>query len=203
MSIADAAVSAVAQFGVLAVVPLLAYAAFQKWRHARPWAEIARRAGLWGCPWRYVFYSLALAAFGALAVVAWSPSVDLFTREGSAQRQFVGLGLGPTAIVLAFLNGAVQTALAEEVLFRGLIAGSLSRRLPLLWANVVQALIFLLPHLLILYVMPEAWGLLVAVFFGALLNGWLRIKSGSIVGPWLIHASGNVTMALSIALRTG
>jgi membrane protease YdiL (CAAX protease family) len=50
--------------------------------------------------------------------------------------------------------------------------------------------------------MPEMWGLLPLVFLGALISGWIRIKSGSIIGPWLMHASGNVTKALSIAIRT-
>jgi membrane protease YdiL (CAAX protease family) len=50
---------------------------------------------------------------------------------------------------MAFLNGVVQTAFAEGLLFRGLIGGSLSRRLSLLWANLSQAFIFLLPHFLI------------------------------------------------------
>ena len=72
----------------------------------------------------------------------------------------------------------------------------------MVWANVLQALVFLLPHLLILVVAPEVWGLLPLVFVGALLFGWVRIKSGSIIGPWLMHASGNVTMALSVAIRT-
>ena len=30
----------------------------------------------------------------------------------------------------------------------------------------------------------EAWRLLPLVFAGALVFGWLRIKSGSIIGPW-------------------
>ena len=202
MSLVDAAISAVVQFLVLAGVPLLAYTVYHRWRHKRGWLEIAERAGLSTCPWRYFLYSFAMALFGVVVVVVWAPSIELFTREASAQRPFVGLGLSQAAITLAFLNGVVQTALTEEILFRGLIAGSLSRRLPILWANLAQAAIFFLPHLLILYVMPEAWGLLPLVFIGALVSGWLRIKSGSIIGPWLIHASGNVTMALSIAIRT-
>ena len=47
---------------------------------------------------------------------------------------------------MALLYGVVKTGFAEELLFRGLIAGSLGRRLPLVWANLLQALIFLLPH---------------------------------------------------------
>jgi hypothetical protein len=32
--------------------------------------------------------------------------------------------------------------------------------------------------------------------------GWLRIKSGSIVGPWLIHGALNTAICLIVALRT-
>jgi membrane protease YdiL (CAAX protease family) len=53
-----------------------------------------------------------------------------------------------------------------------------------------------------LLVMPEMWGILPVVFVGALLAGWLRIRSGSIVGPWLIHAAANVAMCLNVAWRT-
>jgi membrane protease YdiL (CAAX protease family) len=50
--------------------------------------------------------------------------------------------------------------------------------------------------------MPELCGILPVIFAGSLLLGWLRIRSGSILGPWLIHASGNVAMCLSVAVRT-
>ena len=100
------------------------------------------------------------------------------------------------------LYRSVKTGFPEELLFRGLIAGSLSRRLPLLWANLGQALIFFIPHLLVLTVMPEMWGILPIIFAVALFCGWVRIKSGSIFGSWLLHASGNVAMCLSVAART-
>jgi membrane protease YdiL (CAAX protease family) len=151
---------------------------------------------------KYPLYSAAFASVGVVVLVVWAPPLEAVTRQGSAQRQFVGLGLGVPAITLAFLNGVLQTALAEEVLFRGLIAGSLARRLPLLWANLSQATIFLLPHFGILSFAPELWGILPVVFAGALVFGWIRIKSGSILGSWLMHAAGNVTMALMVAART-
>jgi membrane protease YdiL (CAAX protease family) len=104
---------------------------------------------------------------------------------------------------MALLYGVLQTGFPEELLFRGLIAGSLARRLTGAWANLLQALIFLAPHLLVLRIMPEMWWILPIVFAGAVFVGWLRIRSGSIIGPWLIHASANVTMCLSVAARTG
>jgi membrane protease YdiL (CAAX protease family) len=206
MSLIDAAISAFLQAAVLGGVPLLAYVIYQKLRHKRSFEESARRAGLQlGTP-RYLVYSLAFALLGisliVLVFVVWSPSLEPFTRQGSAQRPFAGMGMSMSAIVLALLNGGVQTGFAEELLFRGLIAGSLSRRLPLVWANVLQASIFLVPHFLILLVMPEMWPVLPLVFLGALLFGWVRIKSGSILGSWLMHASANITMALTVAVLT-
>jgi membrane protease YdiL (CAAX protease family) len=54
---------------------------------------------------------------------------------------------------MAPLYGVVKSGFIEELLFRGLIGGRLSRRFSLLWANVVRALIFLIPHLLVLRIM--------------------------------------------------
>jgi membrane protease YdiL (CAAX protease family) len=202
MSLLDAAVSALAQLLVLGGVPLLGYVVYHRRRRQRTYAEILARAGLRGCAWRYLFYSLAFALVVVASIAIWPPPLESFTRQGSAQRQFVGLGLSPRATALAFLYGVVQTGFTEELLFRGLIAGSLSRRLSVAWANVLQAMIFLLPHVLILFVMPEMWGLLPVVFVGALVFGWVRIKSGSILGPWLMHAAANVAVALSVAMHS-
>jgi membrane protease YdiL (CAAX protease family) len=198
---ANAAFSAVVQV-VLGGIPFLGFFLFHKWRHKRTFAEVARLAGLQlGMP-RYLAYSLAFSIVGLITLLVWSPDLEPFTREGSAQRQFVGLGFTGRALALAFLNGVIQTGFTEELLFRGLIAGSLSRRLPFLWANLTQALIFLLPHLLVLMVMPEMWPVLPLVFVGALFLGWIRIKSGSILGSWLMHAFGNFAWAMMVAVRT-
>jgi membrane protease YdiL (CAAX protease family) len=202
MLLANAALSALVNLLVFACLPFFAYFVYQKWRHKRAFGEILRRAGLQLGAGRYLAYSAAFACAGVAILVLWPPPLDPLVRKGSPQRPFVGLGLGGPAVLMALLYGVVQTGFPEELLFRGLIAGSLSRRLPLLWANLGQALIFFIPHLLVLTVMPEMWGILPIIFAGALFCGWVRIKSGSIFGSWLLHASGNVAMCLSVAIRT-
>jgi membrane protease YdiL (CAAX protease family) len=196
----QAAISALTNLLLVAGIPFLFYFAYHKWRRKRGLAEIARRTGLRLGEGRYIGYSLALAAVASLVV--WQPPLDPLVREGSAWRSFVGLDIGGPAIPAALLYGVVKTGLPEELLFRGLITGSLSRRLPVFWANFAQALIFLLPHLLFLRVMPEMWGILLFVFAGSLFVGWVRNKSGSIVGPWLVHASVNTVMGVSVSIRT-
>ena len=200
----SAAESALAQALLLGGVPLFGYWMWQRRRYQRTFAETARRAGLQIGQRRYLIYGLLLAAAGAAALLVWPPPMEPLLRRGSALGRFAGLR-GGEAIGTALLYGVVQTGFTEELLFRGLIAGSLARRLPFVWANLAQALVFLLPHLGILVVARETWvwGMLPVVFVGALIFGWLRIRSGSILGSWLIHASGNVTMALVVAARTG
>jgi len=199
---ANAAISAMANLLVIAGLPFLFYFVCQKVRYRRGLGEIAQRAGLRLGSGRYVGYSLAFALAGALILLIWPPPVAPFVRDGSPQQVFRGLGLGLPSVLMALLYGVVKTGFPEELLFRGLIAGSLSRRLSPLWANLGQALIFFAPHLLVLRIMPEMWGFLPIVFFGSLFLGWVRIKSGSISGPWLIHATANVAICLSVASRT-
>jgi membrane protease YdiL (CAAX protease family) len=187
---------------LLAGLPFLGYFIWHKWRYERAFAEIARRAGLQGSDTSYILISAAVAVAVVCVLLLWQPPMAPFMGKGSPQHAFVGLGWSVPAIVMALLYGVVQTGFVEELVFRGLIAGSLARRLPLAWANLLQALVFMLPHLLVLRTMPSLWMLLPLVFVLALVMGWVRIRSGSILGPWLMHATLNVTMCLMAAVRT-
>ena len=198
----NAAISAFVNVVVLAGIPFLIYFTYHRLRHKRPLREVARRAGLQPGEPKYLAYSAAFALVVVAAILIWSPPLESFLRAESPQRDFKGLGLSGTALVMALLYGVVKTGFTEELLFRGLIAGSLGRRLPLLWANLLQSVIFLLPHLLILRAAPELAALLVPIFASALFSGWVRIRSGSILGPWLAHAAANVATCLSVAVRS-
>src|SRR5262249_16637188 len=202
MLLANAALSALVNLLVLAGLPFLAYFFHQKWRYKRAFGEILRRAGLQLGAGRYLAYSAAFACAGVAILVLWPPPLDPLVRKGSPHQPFFGLGLGGPAVLLALLYGVVQTGVPAGLMFRGWMGGSPCRRLPLLWANLGQALIFFIPHLLVLTVIPEMWGILPIIFAAALFCGWVRIKSGSIFGSWLLHASGNVAVCLSVAIRT-
>lgn len=194
--------STLANLVVLFGVPLLLYSTLQKWRRKRSLRESLERLGLRRGEPRFIGYCVAASVLLVGALVLWPPPVALFTREGSAQRVFLGMGWSDATVTAASLYGVVQTGFSEEFLFRGLIAGALGRRMSNLLANLLQATIFLAPHLLIVVAVPELWGLIPLVFAGALFAGWVRLESGSILGPWILHATVNTTMALSIAVRS-
>ncbi len=79
------------------------------------------------------------------------------------------------------------------------VAGVLFRRLPFWNANLLQASIFLLPHLLILLVAPTLWASVIFLPLGlGIFAGWLRFSSGSIGPSVLVHAVANVASVLAV-----
>ena len=142
MLLTNEAISALLNLFLLAGLPFLVYFAYQKWRQKRGFRRSRGGSGLQLGEGRYIGYSLAVALATVAVLVIWPPPLEPFLREGSPQRAFVGLGLSGQAVAMALLYGVVKTGFTEELLFRGLIAGSLARRLPAVWANLCAS-----PHL--------------------------------------------------------
>jgi uncharacterized protein len=91
-------------------------------------------------------------------------------------------------------------AIAEENLFRGFLAGLLFRRYGFAVGNVIQALIFTAPHLLLLLASIRFWPILPAQFVAGWLLGLLRDKSGSVGPGSLAHVAANVLAPLLLTL---
>ncbi len=129
-------------------------------------------------------------ALGALLLGAIPPQL---LHGGS--KNVVG---APTSLsgYLAFL----LLALAEEMLFRGFLAGWLFKRYGFRTGNVLQALIFLAPHTLLLLVRVAFWPILPLQLIAGWALGWLRDHSGSIAPCWLAHALTNLLPALLFGL---
>ncbi|MCB1043534.1 MAG: CPBP family intramembrane metalloprotease [Acidobacteria bacterium] len=198
----QAVLSSIVNLVILVAIPGGIYAWVQWFRHKRSLADMCQRLGLELGDRRYLLGCAGLSILIVLVLVLAPIPLEPLTRKGSAMAQFAGLGFSGQTLFRAMLYGMVQTGFCEEFFFRGMIAGSLGRKLSVLWANVWQAVIFLLPHLLILFFAPEAWGLLVLVLVVGLFKGWVRIKAQSIWGPWMVHAAGNVTICVVVAMRT-
>ena len=117
------------------------------------------------------------------------------TSSGSTDPTFFWLRIftGPAGWLGMFLFSGLITIFAEELCFRGWLLRILRPRFGAFWANVIQAVIFTLPQLVVVFLMPTltmglVYGLVYS--FGAIgmLNGWVSMKSGAI-WPNLIAAS--------------
>jgi membrane protease YdiL (CAAX protease family) len=195
---------------VIFSLPILVYVLWRRFRSGLQWTEIQVRLGLVQIDRRMLLIALGCSALGA-AVAALVGAVALpadllqsMVEESPHLSSSVRAGLGGTTLVIALLYGYVQSSLAEELFFRGLVAGALGRRMDLWKANLVQALIFGLPHILLVLIDPRlVWMGLSFGFLGGLLNGWLRLESGSVLPSWLVHGTTNATMVLVVVARVG
>ncbi len=158
-------------------------------------ALLARRQG---ARRREIAAQLALADFRpadlllalALALAGWAGTalaLALLPPETQgAVRGTLSLGWHPgTAAALLGLRAAA--ALAEELFFRGWLAGLLVRTLGFERGLAAQALASLLPLLPLLLLGPALLPLLAAQGALAWGLGWLRWRSGSILPGWLAH----------------
>lgn len=110
-------------------------------------------------------------------------------------------GSGYFAWLAIALVAIVQTALSEEIFFRGFMLGWLSgKRGGPATANLVQAVASGLVRLLALWLFVEH-GLAPSLaafalgFAPALMVGWVRQRTGSLLLPWAAHGAGNLLAA--------
>ncbi|MBV8931293.1 MAG: CPBP family intramembrane metalloprotease [Kutzneria sp.] len=94
----------------------------------------------------------------------------------------------------------VVLTLAEEMFFRGFLAGVLVRRFGFAVGNAAQALVFLAPHCLLLLANLAIWPVLPLQLAGGWLAGWLRHRSGSVGPGWLMHSAANLLTPLLLTL---
>jgi membrane protease YdiL (CAAX protease family) len=120
----------------------------------------------------------------------------LFSWPGWSAASVPGL----SGVVTFALVQLIMVALPEEIFYRGYLQSRLQSLLPgrlvILGGDVgpaviVTSIVFAVGHLVAI---PSPHRL--AVFFPSLLFGWLRNRTGSVVGPILLHAAANVLQAL-------
>jgi membrane protease YdiL (CAAX protease family) len=102
-----------------------------------------------------------------------------------------------SSFLFAWMREAFYVALGEEIFFRGLLGGWLERRYGFRRGNIIQAVVFLLPHLLLLMVSTSFWLVIVVQFLAGWVLGLLRSRSGSILPGWLAHSLMNAVGALA------
>ncbi len=186
----------------LGVVLLIAYVVY--WIVARKRTGFMKFIGLVACSWRAIL-SGAGVGIGFTALLLSIPGLrGLSSSPGSVAGGLVASDASTGWIVAALILAAVvKTALAEEILFRGLIGKRMIAWTGFAVGNTVQALLFGLVHLALLTVpgVDKKLVLLMVVATSVLgwLSGWLNERSGkgSILPGWAAHGTANLIAYLS------
>ncbi|WP_336249282.1 CPBP family intramembrane glutamic endopeptidase [Stomatohabitans albus] len=191
--------SAVIQVAIAALIPFI-------W-----WAFTARKETTFfhwiGFQWFKPTPSIWLWIVGALLLLA-VPFLLLSSRlggEATATQAFAGKGAAAIPDIAIF--AIIQTGLSEELFFRGFLAKRCIARFGLQTGNSIQATIFGLLHLVMVYaILPDtliALGVGFATMLGALVMAYVNesLADGSILPSWIIHASGNLLAGLAAAFN--
>jgi uncharacterized protein len=138
----------------------------------------------------FVFYDAVCGPHGGPFTAMFSALCPLWRGlRGGALRL-------PPGFLTSALNQLIVVAIPEELFFRGYLMGRLDERWPAARrifgapigpALVVSSLLFALGHLI---VVPNPQRL--AVFFPALVFGWMRARTGSIIPGAAFHALCNL-----------
>ncbi|MEH6821267.1 CPBP family glutamic-type intramembrane protease [Dietzia psychralcaliphila] len=134
-------------------VPTLIYVVVQSRREDRSVGSALRLAGVSrGTPAAYgwalmLLVPLLAAGWLSLALVP----VEVLERPGVSVAAMTSVGAAGAVVI---------RAVGEEVFFRGLLGGVLIRRLGFWWGNLLQSVLFLVPHLVLLVVDVRLWPVL-------------------------------------------
>jgi len=179
-------------------IPSLIYIAVRR-RHGEKWNEILGKIGWQGSRSIYFLWSMGVIILvGGLGWLAFQAVPSNVLQDPNINiSDYTGWTLSVTSFLLVWLREAFYVALGEEIFFRGFLGGWLVRRLGFAIGNTVQALVFLLPHLLLLLVSQSLWPIIVVQLIAGWLLGWLRYRSKSILPGWLAHSLINAFGALA------
>jgi membrane protease YdiL (CAAX protease family) len=179
--------AAVLLYGLANVVVLLAL----RWRAPGVWRASARFDAPSG---RELTAAVIATVVGV--VLLW-PLTTILSEAVGVTRYTVPTVSTPFGVVALFVGSVVVAPVAEEILYRGLLFGTLLERGqgPLL-AGLGSLVVFAAIHVFT----AGVGGVINAVLLGALLT-WLRLRFDSLVGAWLLHVLNNLLeflIALSI-----
>lgn len=139
-----------------------------------------------------LFSFIILLGLGELAIYLRGPLA-------ATESQYKGMGI--TAIPSVVAYSFIQTGLSEEILFRGFLLKRLATKFNFLKGNLIQATIFGIVHILMVWGQTSFLAGLMIVIYPMLTAIWLayineKMSDGSILPSWLIHGSLNTISIL-------
>lgn len=189
--------SSIFQVIVFALIPFLVY--LIRYKQLKGFLQYI---GLTPSPRKALLWALLIAlwlAIPILAITQIDPDFkDILTHPESVTGKIRAMGWGPAAVLTILFTAILETALAEEIFFRGFVAKRLIAISSFQTGNLIQALLFGLIHTLLFLTITDNYFFLAIIFLfpglGAYAKVYLneKLAAGSILPGWVAHATGNL-----------
>lgn len=191
-------VSSMVQVILFTVIPFIWWlcTARKKQKFAE-WLGIKKMAG-----GRKTVVSIIITSVAFLLCGAFT----LLTLQGVETATSDFAGLGAVAIPAILVYAVFNTALSEEILFRGFLLKRMQNKFGFTVANSIQAILFGLLHgAMFISIVDMVKAVLIIVFTTAIAwgMGYINEKKaeGSIFPSWTIHAISNIFSGLCAAFH--
>jgi len=146
------------------------------------------------------FFAMLAVLAGTIGIVALNHDIkEALTSQYAVGGKLKQMGLQPLSITLLLIIALFRTSLAEEIFVRGFIAKRLINRLGFQWGNLLQAALFGLIHLIMMFMLSRlnAFSLLYSFIVPGVAGyiiGYINEKTGkgSILPGWIAHGAGNM-----------
>jgi membrane protease YdiL (CAAX protease family) len=173
----------------------------------------ASRVGFRAVPWRECAWVSAVNLCGLFVIMLiiepWSHTyqklLEAALSSPSPDTTFAWLlrFQGNPALAAMFLYSGMVTLFGEELFFRGWLLQLLRKHWGTPRAIIIQAFLFVIPNLLVAFVLPPLQGVLYVLVYTwlaiGIIGGWAASRTGSI-WPSLISATvGNLVFVALIA----
>ncbi len=196
----DILISALIQLFIMTLIPLLWWLITARKENFFKWIGLKKPIV---CISKVKFVSIVLLAAVAYIVAMNLIMTTMMNGVETAASQFAGKGAA--AIFGILIQSIIQTALSEEILFRGFLCKRLSNKFGFVAGNILQALCFGLLHGIPFGLVTQnvLVGILLVLLPGAIgfLQGYMNEKwaGGSIIPGFILHAVMNILTGLANA----
>lgn len=193
----DVFVSTIIQCTIFIGVPWIIYLVFDKEKKGFfSWVGLYKPLSTqWIKPAVIVFF---------ISIIIMAGPLLTFTKMGSISEEMLyslnlqSKGFSLEIIVIVLTKAIFQTALSEEVLYRGFIGKRIEKKFGYITGNLIQAILFGLPHGLPFILVYNAYAFGITFFISAAIVGFMNFyinekkADGSIIPSILIHSTMNI-----------
>jgi membrane protease YdiL (CAAX protease family) len=146
---------------------------------------------------------LALPMYYIAFLVVLLVAALLFHGLDVNQTQQIGFSgsHGFIELALTFVSLVILPPIAEEIMMRGFLYGSLKKSLPTIYAAIITSVIFAIGHLQIGSGAPLLWVAAIFTFVLSLVLIFLKEKTGRLYAGMVLHALVNFVSFYQIFIR--